>query len=173
MAQLKKQNYEPPGKTFQDILWTGGNDIEAEGSYKWLDGSVINPTVLEFSRGEPNNGGGLNEDCVAIFPDSFPLFTDHDCGKTLRYICELDSACHDRSPTCAYYKTIGSCREPRIATLCPRTCKKCTPGAATNQVSNVKAAEKVPVVDQSANTVGNDIGNTDDSTAIYEDISLY
>lgn len=46
MANLKRQNYEPPGKIFQELLWTGGNDIEAEGNYKWLDGSVINPMQL-------------------------------------------------------------------------------------------------------------------------------
>jgi hypothetical protein len=39
-----------------------------------------------FNAGEPNNGGGNGEDCVAMLPGG--LLDDKPCGETKRYICE-------------------------------------------------------------------------------------
>lgn len=55
-------------------LWTGVNDINAEGQWRNPDGSH---PYTNWGPGEPNNSN--NEDCVHIRGDT--LLNDHQCGS--------------------------------------------------------------------------------------------
>jgi len=67
-------------------FFTGLNDIDSEGSWKWSNGSGVSYT--NWAPGEPNNSG--NEDCMHYYiGGSQPnRWNDIPCGAAQPYMCE-------------------------------------------------------------------------------------
>ena len=73
-------NARPSSEEF----FIGLNDISVEGTYRWVDGSVVSYTA--WSTGEPNNLNG-DEDCIAIKING--LWNDKSCtASPSKAICE-------------------------------------------------------------------------------------
>jgi len=63
--------------------WIGLNDLETEGTFKWVSGEPI--TYTRWATGEPNNLN--NEDCAQLYPDG--TWNDKACSSPwYRYLCE-------------------------------------------------------------------------------------
>ncbi|XP_061188090.1 perlucin-like protein [Saccostrea echinata] len=78
-----------PNHTFDNVnYWTGGNDLEREGSYIWIK-SRASFTFTDWHASQPNGG---SEDCVAYncFTDSSIQWHDFACHQLLYYICEKE-----------------------------------------------------------------------------------
>ena len=80
-----------------NVAWIGGNDIAAEGTYVWDNGSVIQLT--NWNTSQPNNGGGLfPENCIAMDGTAGGRWDDRACDATVTtsdpgvhgYVCERD-----------------------------------------------------------------------------------
>uniref|UniRef100_A0A8C3SGA8 C-type lectin domain-containing protein n=1 Tax=Chelydra serpentina TaxID=8475 RepID=A0A8C3SGA8_CHESE len=63
--------------------YVGINDIETEGSFKYLSGEAIG--YSNWAGGEPNNLG--TEDCVEIHSDG--KWNDRSCNEKRLIICEF------------------------------------------------------------------------------------
>ncbi|XP_074518262.1 C-type lectin domain family 4 member F-like [Halichoeres trimaculatus] len=62
------------------VFWIGLTDREEEGTWKWVDGSVLNSTGF-WKTGQPSGWfGGLKEDCVNTF---WPSRTDETLPLSL------------------------------------------------------------------------------------------
>jgi hypothetical protein len=68
-----------------DEWYVGLNDLAAEGTYAWTDGTPFD--YVGWAGGEPNDAG--NEDCVHLASWAGMLWNDISCGVELRYICRL------------------------------------------------------------------------------------
>ncbi|XDV38143.1 hypothetical protein PO909_007612 [Leuciscus waleckii] len=83
-------NTEVKQRTITSLLsermWIGLNDIQQEGSMRWVDNSALNQGF--WYPGEPNDVGG-SEDCVELLP-SAPLqnWNDLPCTDSRKGICE-------------------------------------------------------------------------------------
>ncbi|XP_053892072.1 pulmonary surfactant-associated protein D-like isoform X1 [Malaclemys terrapin pileata] len=64
--------------------YIGINDIQTEGSFKYLNGEAIG--YSNWAPGEPNNVGGI-EDCVEVYPDG--RWNDKSCNEKRLIICEF------------------------------------------------------------------------------------
>ncbi|KAL6467136.1 hypothetical protein MHYP_G00249400 [Metynnis hypsauchen] len=65
------------------MLWIGLTDSDAEGSWKWVDGSAL--TTKFWRSGEPSNTG--EEDCVEFYPDN-KMWNDLRCSVKRWFVCE-------------------------------------------------------------------------------------
>ena len=71
--------------------WIGFNDIQAEGTFAWVNGETSSYT--HWLAGEPNNNGG-NEDCgqfaggYAKPPSTVGFWNDANCSGTACFYCE-------------------------------------------------------------------------------------
>ena len=65
--------------------WIGFNDLTAEGTWAWSDGSTVDYT--NWNDGEPNNSANGNEDCAHIFGSA--LWNDATCSSTMASICNV------------------------------------------------------------------------------------
>jgi len=74
--------WEGINRTGLPIAWLGGNDLEVEGTWKWVDCSPWNLTF--WARGEPSNGGGV-EDCLVL--GTWYKWNDGKCGSKLGFVC--------------------------------------------------------------------------------------
>ncbi|ESO85123.1 hypothetical protein LOTGIDRAFT_131080, partial [Lottia gigantea] len=64
--------------------WTGLNDRDTEGDYKWADGTKLNTQFIQWDK-EPNSN--VEEaDCGLIARDG--TFDDVSCSQKQGYICE-------------------------------------------------------------------------------------
>ncbi|XP_055008085.1 CD209 antigen-like protein E [Boleophthalmus pectinirostris] len=71
---------------FPNNRWIGLSDLEEEGVWKWLDGSLLN--ISFWSVGEPNDGIG-NEDCAEImYRDRLSNWNDLSCAEERDFVCE-------------------------------------------------------------------------------------
>uniref|UniRef100_I3KV79 C-type lectin domain-containing protein n=1 Tax=Oreochromis niloticus TaxID=8128 RepID=I3KV79_ORENI len=64
--------------------WIGLNDIEQEGTWKWVDGTPL--TLQYWGRYQPDNGG--EEDCVHVGRDKQKSWNDLSCSSSYQWICE-------------------------------------------------------------------------------------
>uniref|UniRef100_A0A669BPT0 C-type lectin domain-containing protein n=1 Tax=Oreochromis niloticus TaxID=8128 RepID=A0A669BPT0_ORENI len=65
--------------------WIGLNDIEQEGTWKWVDdGTPL--TLTYWGRYQPDNGG--EEDCVHVGRDKQKSWNDLSCSSSYQWICE-------------------------------------------------------------------------------------
>ncbi|XP_072307504.1 C-type lectin domain family 4 member E-like, partial [Eucyclogobius newberryi] len=83
----------------EDKFWIGLTDSEAEGVWKWTDGSSLNPSLTFWFKGknktEPDNWTGVDpegEDCVRMGEqtDNYQekSWFDQNCDTPQRFICE-------------------------------------------------------------------------------------
>lgn len=78
-------------------IWIGLNDIETEGTYKWLTGENISYQNWNLTSGEPNNSGG-NEDYTELYMKYGAATTGAEIGKwndnpgtaNKRYVVEFE-----------------------------------------------------------------------------------
>ncbi|XP_035247102.1 macrophage mannose receptor 1 [Anguilla anguilla] len=70
-----------------EIFWIGLNDIAAEGTWEWSDGSVYYPYLEYWRPGQPDNWGD-NEDCGQVVGSSHAQWNDETCTVSRRYICK-------------------------------------------------------------------------------------
>ena len=97
LAYLKTAQLDTFAETFIGNLdtWIGGNDINAEGTFVWEDGTAFNFTA--WATGEPNNANGsFQEDCVIIAgARTTKLWDDRPCDASevatsgnFAYLCQ-------------------------------------------------------------------------------------
>jgi len=70
-------------------MWTGGNDIEEEGKWKW-DGNNNSFSFDKWAYPEPN--GDVTENCLLIIQRTGnPSFTWNDgtCDTIMLYMCQI------------------------------------------------------------------------------------
>ncbi|XP_023192346.1 CD209 antigen-like protein C [Xiphophorus maculatus] len=73
--------------------WIGLNDIETEGSWKWVDDTPLTQLLTKhWAKKQPDNGGGDpqwgEEDCAQIL--TYKLWNDCKCSSSMQWICEKD-----------------------------------------------------------------------------------
>jgi len=82
---------EGMNRTGLEMAWLGGNDIEVEGTWKWVDCSPWNATF--WARGEPNNNGGAEHCLHHVFNyPSWPSYlygkwNDEPCRREQGFLC--------------------------------------------------------------------------------------
>ncbi|XP_031140532.1 CD209 antigen-like protein C [Sander lucioperca] len=75
--------------SFRRIFWIGLTDKEEEGTWKWVDGLILNSTGF-WKTGEPTGKfQGKEEDCVeTFFHAMISSWNDVDCAIQRHWICE-------------------------------------------------------------------------------------
>ncbi|KAL4225862.1 hypothetical protein ACF0H5_013851 [Mactra antiquata] len=72
-------------------VWTGGNDLQTEGTFQWLDNTYISAGFMNWigtNQGFSGNGG--EDDCMHVSPKSMLYkWVDLDCSITIQSICEF------------------------------------------------------------------------------------
>ncbi|XP_026100909.1 C-type lectin domain family 4 member M-like isoform X2 [Carassius auratus] len=74
------------------IFYIGLTDREVEGTWKWVDGSILNTSF--WAQGEPNGNQQYDEDCVVTVAVPQPVWgtlvgwLDDACNKPYQWICE-------------------------------------------------------------------------------------
>merc|ERR1719341_1998273 len=107
---------EGMNRTGLEVVWLGGNDIEVEGTWNWVDCSPWNATF--WGRGEPNNGGG-DEHClhhVFSYP-KFPSYldgkwNDWGCRHEIGFLCSKSICSGDSVSETTESAVTGEGREP-------------------------------------------------------------
>ncbi|NOY93799.1 MAG: C-type lectin domain-containing protein [Deltaproteobacteria bacterium] len=68
--------------------WIGLNDRGTEGTFLWSDGSAQGP-YSSWQSGQPNDWGGLGQDCIVVDGGSGGNWNDRNCDvNSFRFICE-------------------------------------------------------------------------------------
>jgi len=62
-------------------IWTSGNDLEAEGVWRWMDGTYVNEGYRNWAATQPNNALA-GEDC-AVLHSGAGDWNDIACGETM------------------------------------------------------------------------------------------
>ncbi|XP_015283239.1 PREDICTED: hepatic lectin-like [Gekko japonicus] len=65
--------------------WMGLTDMDAEGVWRWVDGSDYNTGFMYWKPGEPNDDG-RNEDCAHLWGNG--VWNDVYCTYLCYYVCE-------------------------------------------------------------------------------------
>ncbi|XP_059401142.1 CD209 antigen-like protein D [Carassius carassius] len=68
------------------VVWIGLTDSEVEGTWKWVDGSTLNPSFSFWNSQEPD--GQRKENCARNFS---PGWADYSCSDLGQWICEKGS----------------------------------------------------------------------------------
>ncbi|XP_059422834.1 C-type lectin domain family 4 member E-like [Carassius carassius] len=71
-----------------DRAWIGLSDREQEGNMKWVNNSTLKKGF--WMEGEPNNYGGVDEDCIEmrLSKDTLNNWNDLPCSIQRKGICE-------------------------------------------------------------------------------------
>ncbi|XP_060109412.1 hepatic lectin-like [Heteronotia binoei] len=72
-------------RTKNDRYWMGLTDMDAEGVWRWVDGSDYNTGFMYWKPGEPNDDRRI-EDCAHLWSNG--LWNDVYCTYPCYYICE-------------------------------------------------------------------------------------
>ncbi|XP_042303964.1 hepatic lectin-like [Sceloporus undulatus] len=78
----REQDFVVP-KIKQTTVWLGLSDIETEGTWCWVDGSLQG--LKYWKHGEPNNTGN-NEDCAVLSTER--NWNDIPCDREVHFVCE-------------------------------------------------------------------------------------
>ena len=70
--------------------WIGLSDVEREGTFRWVDGSLV--VFSHWYPGEPNNNG-QNEDCAQLNTSygCNDMWNDNQCTANTYFICEREN----------------------------------------------------------------------------------
>ncbi|XP_052095904.1 uncharacterized protein LOC127731085 [Mytilus californianus] len=119
-------------------VWIGAHDQHSEGSWMWIDGSVVQGRESKWWPGEPNDLDG--EDCVTA---SVEGWNDEGCGKNFNFACQwpicggrtiLNRACMVIVTNDTIYYRGGSTRNHGGGTCAsPENCINCQDGFYANQ----------------------------------------
>ena len=81
--------------SFKSEIYIGANDIDVEGTWRWVDGSLVDKTVfssvilnnkdIDFPTNDPARRN--NADCGFIWEKQ--TFRDDNCDFASYYVCEL------------------------------------------------------------------------------------
>jgi hypothetical protein len=100
LARIETGNEQPLITTLigaTAVAWIGGNDIAAEGTYVWDNGTVIQLT--NWNTSQPSSGGGVfDEDCIVMDGAAGGRWDDRACDAMVTtsdpgvhgYVCERD-----------------------------------------------------------------------------------
>nr|XP_039323049.1 CD209 antigen-like [Saimiri boliviensis boliviensis] len=70
------------------LTWIGLSDLKQEGTWQWVDGSPLSPSLRRYwNQGEPNNIG--EEDCVEFKGNGW---NDERCSAAKFWICKKSAA---------------------------------------------------------------------------------
>ena len=98
------------GSLTQDHTWLGGNDLLAEGTYSWTDGTSW--SYNNWRSNAPNNGNGNSEqDCVILRTDG--EWDDVGCSTSRNFVCQKPAAGQSVLPA----NTACSCESDWTASL--------------------------------------------------------
>ncbi|XP_034743949.1 C-type lectin domain family 4 member E-like [Etheostoma cragini] len=76
--------------SFKRILWIGLTDRDKEGTWNWVDGSVLSSPMF-WESGQPSViFNGQKEDCVNtyFFNNMYASWNDENCANLQQWICE-------------------------------------------------------------------------------------
>uniref|UniRef100_A0A8C9SQY1 C-type lectin domain-containing protein n=1 Tax=Scleropages formosus TaxID=113540 RepID=A0A8C9SQY1_SCLFO len=79
---------------FNSRFWIGLSDKEREGTWKWVDGTIMPQYEGNWESGEPNNYK-RDEDCVEtriMNPEPNKRWNDLPCDFVLRWVCEKQAS---------------------------------------------------------------------------------
>jgi hypothetical protein len=60
VLNTEEKNNKVPTQT-QSSLWIGATDTGVEGTWRWIDGTLLNDGYTNWSIGEPNDAGGVED----------------------------------------------------------------------------------------------------------------
>ncbi|XP_071793491.1 CD209 antigen-like protein C [Asterias amurensis] len=103
--------------------WLGASDSEKEGSFKWLDGSVLPSDSTMWHTGEPNSQGV--EDCVHAYGIYDFFLNDIVCSSKSRSICENSSCPAKTFSITKGYHLNGNVMETMAVSTLTRCCSAC------------------------------------------------
>ncbi|XP_023560921.1 CD209 antigen-like protein E [Octodon degus] len=69
------------------LAWIGLSDLGAEGTWKWVNDSLLPDSLKFWMSGEPNDY--MNEDCAEVTPLGW---NDHHCELEKSWICKKPAA---------------------------------------------------------------------------------
>jgi hypothetical protein len=76
-----------PHYEYDCLSWTGGNDVEVEGSYRWQH-SIGKMNFTNWRSDGPSvSYGGRDEDCVQMMTNGY--WNDGHCNENSAFICEI------------------------------------------------------------------------------------
>ena len=70
-------------------IWLGANDFESDNNFVWQSGQPF--SYSNWYPTEPNNAGGINEQCLEFY--SSGLWNDLSCDRLLPVFCEYIYQC--------------------------------------------------------------------------------
>uniref|UniRef100_A0A8C6SS81 C-type lectin domain-containing protein n=1 Tax=Neogobius melanostomus TaxID=47308 RepID=A0A8C6SS81_9GOBI len=73
-------------RKFRDGRWIGLSDLEQEGVWRWVDGSLLNTSF--WYPGEPNNKGSTEHCAVVNYYNRLENWNDFSCSEKCYCICE-------------------------------------------------------------------------------------
>uniref|UniRef100_UPI0037E952C7 CD209 antigen-like protein C n=1 Tax=Semicossyphus pulcher TaxID=241346 RepID=UPI0037E952C7 len=74
---------------FTEAAWVGMTDREEEGTWIWVDGTVVEKDRLRWALGQPDDAYG-GEDCGDIHTMiDFIGLNDYNCSTRNQWICEM------------------------------------------------------------------------------------
>ncbi|XP_029110193.1 CD209 antigen-like protein D, partial [Scleropages formosus] len=79
---------------FNGRFWIGLSDKVREGTWKWVDGTIMPQYEGNWRSGEPNNYE-RDEDCVEtriMDPEPNKRWNDLPCDNVLRWVCEKQAS---------------------------------------------------------------------------------
>lgn len=68
---------------YEEYIWTGANDIEREGNWKWTTGDLVQEYL--WNDGEPNNQG-FGEHCAFFYKSKM---NDVKCTRQYLFVCKM------------------------------------------------------------------------------------
>ncbi|XP_025763423.1 C-type lectin domain family 4 member M-like [Oreochromis niloticus] len=84
ISSIEEQNFI---RLFRRNTWIGLSDTEEEGTWKWVDGTLLNSSFRYWRTGEPNSL--RDEDCgVMVANDEENCWNDANCRDENFWICE-------------------------------------------------------------------------------------
>ena len=81
------------GLLYSDLLISEEIVTFFADQFQHTDGTPVD--YVNWANGEPSGAvGGVAQDCVELYPDSYGKWNDEDCGATAGYVCKKPKCKH-------------------------------------------------------------------------------